>query len=217
MSKNEPTDVVPSGYGEISKRRAAAEMAQASTRKTPPKTARGRLESTKPKKGRVCPLGPTAERLAKGDVVKTGGVHRSIPPVEKLRDQGKLDHDARTNLAMYFAAEKLKGIYIRSHLSGVQAQDLNKIHGSGDTEHAEVVEHNRKLFAQAKALMGWFPEAPHQGNGRIVIAVVCEEMGVFDAAAQHIGSGKTTNVIAAGMDRLRQGLFCLAVHWKFSR
>ncbi len=66
------------------------------------------------------------ERLAKGDIVETAGLHVLIPPIQKLRDQGKLDHHRGTNEAMFQAAEKLQRHFIGCGV-GVKAQDLNKV------------------------------------------------------------------------------------------
>ena len=117
---------------------------------------------------------------------------------------------------MFQAAEKLKRHFIGCGV-GVKAQDLNKVVCSGgDTlEGEEAWVHHRDQFRTACKLMGWFDHNPQRGAGRIVVAVVCEEATVLQAALIHIGSCDTTKLMAAAMDRLREGLFALAVHWRF--
>ena len=175
------------------------------------------ISAAKPKKpARVVPMGPTPERLAKGDVDCRSGAHRSIAPVERLRDQNKLDHDARTNQAMFEAACKLKRHFDGLGL-GVRAQDLNRVVAGGaadDLTHEEAWVHNHDVFKTACKLMGWSDANPLRGAGRLVVAVVCYEQPVLEAALAHIGRGRTETVIAAGMDRLREGLFTLATFWR---
>ncbi len=182
-----------------------------------PKTARARISARKEKPTKL--LGPTPERAAKGDVTPyrtAGGFHRSISTVERLRDQGKLDHDARHNQAMFQAAERLRRHFDGCQI-GVKAQDLNRITGgaaSGDLTQEEAwVEHHRH-FTIAKKLMGWTEAHPKRGSACIVIAVVCEEMTVSDAADTNLPQARTEAMKAAAMDRLREGLFMLAVHWR---
>lgn len=232
----EPIDVVPSGYFAPGKG-SARELARAipNARQAKPATARSRISAGKSgKKVRVQPLGPTPERLAKGDIDVRIGMHRSVPPVERLRDQGKLatplpmeeveklkrrgelSYDVRENQACYEAALKLRR-HFEGCMKSVQAQDLNKIiggHGGDDLTKEESWVHNRDQFVIAVKLMGWF-ENRYRGAGRMVVAVVCEEITVLDAAEIHIGRGDTTALMGAAMDRLREGLFALAVHWRF--
>ncbi len=61
--------------------------------------------------------------------------------------------------------------------------------------------------------MGWSEANLQRRAGRIVVAVVCFEQTVNDAALEHIGRGRLEVIKAQGMDRLREGLYLLAVHW----
>ena len=115
---------------------AAEAMAQAHAtmrRPSPVKTGRARIElaPTKSKRAKASSrvVGPTPERLAKGDITEPRSFDapfRAVSPVERLRDKGgfeapkwtfdrlerlrdqnKLDHDAKVNQAMFMVAEKL--------------------------------------------------------------------------------------------------------------
>ena len=175
------------------------------------------ISAAKPKKSaRVLPMGPTPERLAKGDIDVRSGMHRSVPPIERLRDGGKLDHDARTNQGMFEAASKLKRHFDGLGI-GVQAQDLNRViagSAADDLTHEEAWVHNHDVFRTACKIMGWSETSPHRGAGRLVVAVVCYEMPVGDAALTHIGAGRAEVIKSQGMDRLREGLFALATFWR---
>ncbi|WP_158810435.1 hypothetical protein [Beijerinckia sp. L45] len=191
-----------------------------SARQPLPATARSRISavsSKKAKRGRALPMGPTPERLAKGDIspITAGGFRRSISTVEKLRDGGKLDHDARTNEAMFQAAEKLRR-HFEGSLIGVKAQDLNRIIGGGGDELTgeEAWVHNFDTFTKACKLMGWSQANPHRGAGRITVAVVCFEMTVTEAAGIHVADKRKETALAAGMDRLREGLYALSIMWR---
>ena len=163
-------------------------------------------------------MGPTPERLAKGDLeIRTAGAfHRSVPPVERLRDQDKLDSMPRVNQAMFEAAEKLK-----RHFDGlgtsIKAQDLNKVIGAsseGNLEGEEAWVHHHDAFKKAGKLMGWSETNPHRGAARITIAVVCHEMTITDAAKAHLPGADTTAMKAVALDRVREGLWALAAHWR---
>ena len=233
-----------SGFFGPGKSRSAAELARSipAIRASKQTTARSRIAASKSKKARALPMAPTPERLAKGDMTVRGGVFRALPVHEQLRDQGalafpkdegsagkvteppvnqlyaksKFDHDARTNEAMFQAAEKLRR-HFEGCMIGVKAQDLNKIissGGSNDLTQEEAWVHHFDTFRIACKLMGWSESNPHRGAGRIVVAVVCYEQTVTDAAMAHIGAGRTEVVKGQGMDRLREGLFALATHWR---
>ena len=165
-------------------------------------------------------MDPTPERLAKGDVVLNNPVakHVAVSTVERLAKQGKLDHDEPTAKAMTSAAEKLCRHFIGCGV-GVKAQDLNRIVGGSaeDLTQEENWVHHRDVFRTACKLMGWSDANPCRGAGRLVVAVVCYEETVGDAAIKHVGPGRAEAVKAAGMDRLREGLFALAMHWRFCR
>lgn len=209
------------------------------------KTARARVSASK-KKGskrqqRALAMGPTPERLAKGDIAAprtAGGFCRSLSMAEQLRDgrerglqkpisrltpdqlvtlheKGRLDHDARTSEGMFQAAEKLRRHYDGLGL-GARAQDLNRVVGSNDSDPLgeEAWVHHHQVFQIACKLMGWHDNAPHRGAGRITVAIVCEDMTITDAAAAHLPAGETTARKAAALDRLREGLWALASHWR---
>ena len=188
------------------------------------KTARARISAERPKPGKARarvkenPNAPTPERLAKGDVVLNNPLARHVasPLVERLAKQGKLDHDKVTARAMVAAAEKLYRHFVGCGV-GVKAQDLNRIVGGSaeDLSQEEGWVHHRDVFRTACKMMGWSDTNPHRGAGRLVVEVVCFEQTVHEAALKHIGSGRTEAIKAAGMDRLREGLFALAVHWRF--
>ena len=194
-------------------------------RRTPePKTARARI-SAQPRQNQK-PMGPTPERMAKGDLPPArtaGGFHRAIPPVETLFKAKKLgwSNDCVTeNLALFQAAEKLKLHYDQKNAMGIKAQDINKVGGRGAsdnlTEEEIWVEHN-KTFEIAKRLMGWTSAHPARGSARIVIAIVCEEMSVTEAAEMHLVAARKEVMISTAMEKLREGLFSLAIHWRFIR
>lgn len=218
----EDSEIVHSGFYGPGKSRSAAELAAAVPAVRAPSTARARVEakrssSKKSRKARAMPVGPTPERLAKGDVDIRVGQTRSVPPIERLRDQGKLSFDARENQALYEAALRLRR-HFDGCLVGVQAQDLNRIIGAGrgddDLMKEEAWVNNFDQFRTAVKLMGWSPDRPQRGAGRLVVAVICNDLPVVDAAKIHIGAGRTEAVMGAAMDRLREGLFALAIHWR---
>lgn len=200
--------------------RSAADLARAipAVRPVRPTTSRSRIAAAKfkVKRVRAMPMGPTPERLAKGDIGAIGGVHRSIPTVERLRDQGKLDHDARINQALFEAAQKLQR-HFASSLIGVRAQDLDRIVTAGasdDLTQEESWVYSFDQFRMACKLMGWFEANPHRGAGRLVVAIACGGQTVTDAAKAYLPPARKEVMIATAMDRLREGLFCLAVHWR---
>ena len=205
---------------------AAEAMAQAHAtmrRASPVKTARARIDLAPTKTKRAAPklLGPTPERIAKGDIpvaATAGGFHRSVPPIERLRDQNKLDHDSQTNQAMFEAAEKLYR-HFQGCMVGVKAQDLNRVIGGGggdDLTQEESWVHHFDQFKTACKLMGWFEGNPHRGAGRIVVAVVCYEMTIRDAGAENLPAGRVEGQQITAMDRIREGLFGLAKHWRMA-
>ena len=164
---------------------------------------------------------PTAERMEKTDKPrKTGsGAYRAPHPLERLRDQGRLDPNPRVNLAMFDAAEKLYAHFYQGGLRGIQAQDLSRATGSGDGgacqfPASENALFHRQKFREATRIMGWHIDAPYRGSGRLVVDVVCYERTVEDAARLHLLSSRTDTVKAAGMEKLCEGLFVLAAHWK---
>lgn len=196
---------------------ALARYVPPSRRPDEPKTARSRISASKPKptRQRQCPLGPTPERLAKGDVDLRVGMHRAVPTIERLRDQGRLDHNARENQGLFEAGLRLQRHFQGMQL-GVQAQDLGRVRGGGneDPERQELWVHHHDTFEIAKRLMGWDDHNEQRGCARVVIAIVCQEMTVGDAAAQVLGPMRKELAQAVGMDRLRQGLWALAVMWR---
>ncbi len=201
--------------------RHASDLGQAkstSRRAAAPTTSRSRIPATKSKRARAVPMGPTPERLAKGDVVLNNPLarHVAIPTIEHLARLGKLDHDEVTAKAMVCAAEKLYRHFVGCGV-GVKAQDLNRIVGGSadDLSQEENWVHHRDVFRTACKMMGWSDANPHRGAGRLVVEVVCYEQTVRDAALVHIGRGRLELIQAQGMDRLREGLFALAVHWRF--
>ncbi|MDR3488767.1 MAG: hypothetical protein P4M05_28170 [Bradyrhizobium sp.] len=225
MSKTTPADDIEpinSFYAGGSRHAAELSRSTPSARQSAQTTARARISASGSKKGkraRAAPMGPTPERLAKGDIspITAGGFRRSIPVVEKLRDGHKLDHDPRTNESMFQAAEKLRR-HFEASLIGVKAQDLNRIVSCGGGDELcgeEAWVHNFDQFTKACKLMGWSQANPHRGAGRIVVSVVCYEMTISEAAGVHIAGGRKETILAAGMDRLREGLFALAIHWRF--
>ncbi len=195
------------GHAKSSSRRTAAQT-----------TSRSRISAAKSKKARVVPMGPTPERLAKGDIALNNPLakHVAIPLVERLAKQGKLDHDEVTARAMMCAAEKLYRHFVGCGV-GVKAQDLNRIVGGSaeDLTQEENWVHHRDVFRTACKMMGWSDANPRRGAGRLVVEVVCYEQTIRDAALIHIGRGRLELVQAQGMDRLREGLFALAMHWRF--
>lgn len=166
-------------------------------------------------------LGPTPERLAKADApVKMGaGLYRAPPTIERLRDRELLaPGDAHLNEMLFQAAEKLEGYAAGAGLgAAIRAQDLNRVVSTGGDHGGEHAAHCLKEFRTACTLMGWFSAYPHRGAGRLTVAVVCDGMGVKEAAALYRPGGSDGARLGAGMDVLREGLFALAVHWRMIR
>lgn len=165
-------------------------------------------------------IDPTGERLAKSDAPRKtlGGFFRARHPLERLRDQGKLDTAPHINCGMFEAAEKLYTHFYQGGLGGIRAQDISRCVGAGDGGSCqfprdERAMHHRQKFRQACKIMGWHEAAPYRGAGRLVVDVVCFEMGVKDAARVHCPGGGNEANLATGMDRLKEGLFALACLW----
>ena len=167
---------------------------------------------------------PTPERLAKGDLIagEMVGTHRSQPPIERLRGKKAPDGFFFLSDAEYAAALKLAEIFQECGLSAsVQAQDLNRViasDGSGGVPYGmangERAAHCRKEFRLACKLMGWHAAHPFRGAGRLVVDVVCYEVGLTEAGQTHLGGGRKGDMLSAAADRLREGLFALAIHWR---
>ena len=167
------------------------------------------------------PMSPTPERLAKLDAPVTlgAGLYRAPPTVERMRDREQLaPGDAHLNEMLFQAAEKLEGLASGAGLGGaIRAQDLNRIGASSGEHGGEHAAHCLKEFRTACTLMGWFIAYPLRGAGRLTVAVVCDGMGVKEAAAIYRPGGSDGARLGAGMDVLREGLFALAVHWRLIR
>lgn len=180
--------------------------------------------SGKYKPAYVPPAEPTAERKAKGDRPKKtqGGFYRAPPPIERLRDRNQLDKKPHVSCAMCEAATKLYTHFYEAGLHGIAAQDLTReMTGGGkgglpasQFPRTERAMHHRQTFREACRVMGWYETFPLRGAGRLVVDVVCYDRGVEDAARVHIGPGRLEIVRDNGMDRLREGLFALARHWR---
>lgn len=123
-------------------------------------------------------LGPTPERLAKGDVVRgTSGQHlvqgamerlrdaRPVPPtkaqavLDRLHKRVALDSDPGMNDRMYEAGCKYESVVHAAGLTGVAAQNLLSCGGgSGDPASAmpatEHVHRQREMLRRAWAIMG---------------------------------------------------------------
>ena len=166
-------------------------------------------------------LEPTPERLAKEDApVKLGsGLYRAPPTIERMRDREQLaPGDPHLNEMLFQAAEKLEGYAAGAGLGGaIRAQDLNRIASTGGDFGGEHAAHCLKEFRTGCTLMGWFVAYPLRGAGRLTTAVVCDGMGVKEAAALYRPGGSDSARLGAGMDVLREGLFALAVHWRLIR
>ena len=140
--------------------------------------------------------------------------------MERLFQQHQLSEkpdDTRENFALHQAAQRLKRHYDLKNAIGIKAQDFNRASGrggDGDLMQEEVWLENNRHFEVARKMMGWTPAHPNRGPASIVIAVVCEEMTVTEAADLYLVGGRKERMLAAAMDRLRVGLFMLAVHWR---
>ena len=206
-------------------RRQVAELARSipPLRASAPKNARSRMEAGKPKKAKPVRLGPTPERAAKGDFLAPKAIdapYVCVAPIERLFRDGKLaptKDNVRENFALWQAAQRLKRHYDQKNAIGVRAQDLNRVTGRGSSEDLNRdeawVEHN-KHFEIARRLMGWTSAHPKRGSACIVIAVVCDEKTVTEAADEFMVPARAEVMKAAAMDRLREGLFTLALHWR---
>ena len=163
---------------------------------------------------------PTPERLEKADRPRKtdAGFYRAPAPIERLRDRKKLDPLPTVNEGMYQAGCKLYTHFYQGGLKGIAAQDLSRCVGGGDGGSCGFPQNDRAMFhrqkfREATRIMGWYETAPFRGAGRLVVDVVCFEMSISDAAQIHIPSSRLEVTIAAGMDRLREGLFALGAHW----
>ena len=182
--------------------------------------ARGKNTARRAMPKRPDVMEPTPERLAKADApVKTGGLHRAPPTIERMRDREQLaPGDAHLNEMLFLAAEKLEGFAAGAGLgAAIRAQDLTRIASTGGDHGGEHAAHCLKEFRTACTLMGWFVPYPHRGAGRLTVAVVCDGMGVKEASALYRPGGSDSARLGAGMDVLREGLFALAVHWRLVR
>lgn len=164
---------------------------------------------------------PTKQRLEKEDkpARTVSGTYRAPAPIERLRDQGKLDPNPRVNLGMFDAAEKLYEHFYRGGLKGIKAQDLSRSVGSGDGGACQFPStdtdmFHRQKFREATRLMGWYVDAPYRGAGRLVVDVICFQMPVEEASRKHSLSARTDTIKANGMEKLCEGLFILACHWR---
>ncbi len=166
-------------------------------------------------------LAPTPERLAKPDApVRLGaGLYRAPPNMERLRDREQLaPGDPHLNEMLFQAAEKLEGYRAGAGLgAAIRAQDLNRIASTEGESGGEHAAHCLKEFRTACTLMGWSVAHPLRGAGRLTVAVVCDGMGVKEAAAVYRPGGSDAARLAAGMEVLRTGLFAMAVHWRLIR
>ena len=62
--------------------------------------------------------------------------------------------------------------------------------------------------------MGWYVDHPFRGSGRLVVDVVCFEMPILEAGVIHTPKARTDTVSAKAMEKLCEGLFILAAHWR---
>lgn len=135
--------------------RVVADYTRPSARQSKPTTARSRVEAKRTKKTRDIPLGPTPERLAKGDIVRsTGGgavaegglegLRRSFKTPEptkaeevlsRLHRKCSLDHDPGMNERMYEAGKKYDATVYLAGMGGIGAQDLLALRGDGNPAH----------------------------------------------------------------------------------
>ena len=183
--------------------------------------AKGTVKSKRVPQAPALSMKPTKQRLEKADkpAPTKAGNYRAPAPIERLRDQGKLDPTPTVNLGMYQAAEKLYAHFYRGGLKGIKAQDLSRATGSGDGgacqfPASEDAMYHRQKFREATRIMGWYIDAPYRGAGRLVVDVVCFEMPVEDASRKHSLSARTDTIKANGMEKLCEGLFILAAHWR---
>jgi hypothetical protein len=195
-------------------------------RKLPPSSkAAARGTNTRPVAAAIPPLRPTFERRQKPDAPQAPNLSRSHwrspPPIERMRDRRQFSPDPAVNQAMFLAAEKLAGLFMAAGLrGGVRAQDMTRLlAGGGEPAYGmpidEAAAHCRQAFRKACALMGWHDAFPHRGAGRLTVMVVCYEMALTEAAAIYRPGGRTESRLGAGMEVLREGLFELALHWRF--
>lgn len=204
----------------------SADVEQISSYQRDDMSIRARKARSKSSKRRALPtrpdvLGPTPERLAKADApVKLGaGLYRAPPTIERLRDREQFaPGDGHLNEMLFQAAEKLEGYRAGAGLgAAIRAQDLNRIASAEGEIGGEHAAHCLKEFRTACTLMGWFVAHPLRGAGRLTVAVVCDGMGVKEAAAVYRPGGSDAASLAAGMEVLRAGLFALAIHWRLIR
>jgi hypothetical protein len=115
---------------------------------------------------------PTPERLAKGGLhiarspLQDGGhretrSYRSPPPIERMRNECKLDHDEAMNEAMYQQAVQLEQLARKAGMSTVPAQDLTRVFtGSGGGTDPSYMMPRTEAAAAAKG------ELNHLRGGR---------------------------------------------------
>ncbi|UDL95486.1 hypothetical protein LGH83_04495 [Lichenihabitans sp. PAMC28606] len=168
------------------------------------------------------PILPTPERLVKSDRPKktSAGYYRAPAPIERLRNSGKLDPHPRINEAMYTASQTLQLSFHNAGLTeSIKSQDLTGTGGGGSSAAShmplnEFALHHRQKYLTACKRMGWYEPYPLRGCGRLVVDVICHEMSIEDAGSRYFPGSRNATAIAAANDRLREGLFMLAVHWK---
>ena len=150
-----------------------------------------------------------------GGAVTVGGdrvVRLSEAPLDRLFSRNRLDPaDADRNRQLHEAGDKLRTHHHYAGLSGIAANDPNHA-GGGSAAHrtpiSETMERHRRALRVAESVMD-------AGDWRVVMDVVCAE-ATLEAAGRAVGYGNDEAAVAVALDRVRRGLYCLAMHWGYS-
>lgn len=170
----DPTDATPSSGFFAPGKSSARELARTvpKARQAKPSTARARVSAKHGKKVRHDLIGPTPERIAKGDIVRaTGGslvaedglesLRRSYRPAQDEKERTKaeevlarlhrrcsLDHDPGMNDRMFEAGKKYERLVHMAGLGGIGAQNLLALRGEGNAPHSMPVSLNAAAARQ---------------------------------------------------------------------
>lgn len=162
---------------------------------------------------------PQRLRMAGSDAaVGADGVRRlSDDPLSRLAARGLLwPGDEDRNRLLAEAGERFRTDRHRASLDGPGAMDVGRVGGgAGDPAWSmpltERMAHWRWRYRQAVQALG----GPYLAA--VVEAVVCDERSLEDVGRQVSGRPDPKQAQAVAMDRLREGLRVLAVHYGLVR
>ena len=227
------TEVELSGFYGPSKGRSAAELARVvadfqrpSARQSKPATSRSRIEAKRTKKTREVILGPTPERLAKGDIVRAtgGGVvaedgldglrrsFRAPDPTKaeevltRLHRKCSLDHDPGMNERMFEVGKKYDATVHLAGLGGIGAQNLLALRGDGNPAHLMPVS-EAAASARLRLRKAWAILSPKLAN--VVHALLIDGRDAI-SVGREVSTYKTSKECStAALTALRIALWTL--------